>query len=149
MEEKLPTGGPQGRRRFFRGLLAGLAGLWGVGLASSLVLYLKAPQRHGSGLDSAVAAGSLDELLPGQGRMVKGAHRPFWLVRSKAGELVALPAVCTHRRCILQWDGAKQLLCPCHQGSFDLNGNVLAGPPPRALEKLAVTVKGGKVYVYP
>lgn len=149
MEEKLPTDGPQGRRRFFKGLLAGLAGLWGVGLVSSLVLYLKAPQRHGGGLDSAVAVGSLDELPPGQGRMITGAHRPFWLVRSKAGELVALPAVCTHRRCILQWDGDNQLLCPCHQGIFDLNGNVLGGPPPRALEKLAVTVKGGKVYVYP
>jgi cytochrome b6-f complex iron-sulfur subunit len=147
MEEHAP--GPQGRRHFFKGLLAGLAGLWGTGLLASLVLYLKAPRRHGSGLDSAVAVGLLDELPPGQGQMVTGAHRPFWLVRSREGELVALPAVCTHRRCILQWDGGSQLLCPCHQGVFDLNGNVLAGPPPRALDKLAVTVKGGRVYVYP
>lgn len=149
MEEKPPVGDPQGRRRFFKGLLAGLAGLWGTGFVASLLLYLKAPRHHGAGLDSAVSVGMLEELPPGQGQMVTGAHRPFWLVRSKEGELVALPAVCTHRRCILQWDGGTQLLCPCHQGVFDLNGNVLAGPPPHALDKLAVTVKGGRVYVYP
>ncbi len=148
MEEKPPVEAPQGRRRFFKGLLAGLAGLWGTGILTSLVLYLKAP-RQGAGLDSAVAVGLLDALPPGQGQMVTGAHRPFWLVRSKEGELVALPAVCTHRRCILQWNGGSELICPCHQGSFDLNGNVRAGPPPRALDKLAVTVKGGRVYVYP
>ena len=149
MEEQLPTESPQGRRRFFKGLLAGLAGMWGVGLVSSLVLYLKAPQHHGSGLDSAVPVGMIEDLPLGQGRMVTGAHRPFWLLRAKAGDLVALPAVCTHRRCILQWNGGDELICPCHQGIFDLNGNVLGGPPPRALEKLAVTVKGGQVYVYP
>jgi cytochrome b6-f complex iron-sulfur subunit len=145
MEEKALVG----RRRFFKGLLAGLAGLWGAGLLSSLVLYLKAPRRSGAGLDSAVAVGLLEELPPGQGQMVTGAHRPFWLLRSREGELIALPALCTHRRCILKWDGDKELVCPCHQGSFDLNGKVLAGPPPRPLEKLAVTVKGGRIYVYP
>ena len=149
MEEELTTDAPQGRRRFFKGLLAGLAGLWGMGLVSSLVLYLKAPQHHGKGLDSAVPVGMLEDLPLGQGRMVTGPHRPFWLLRAKTGDLVALPAVCTHRRCILEWNGGDQLVCPCHQGIFDLKGKVLGGPPPRALEKLAVTVKGGQVYVYP
>lgn len=136
-----------GRRAFFRRLLQALAGLWGAGGALGLFFYLRAPRRRGEGGGSAVQVGSLDELPPGQGRLVTGRHRPFWVIHRADGELVALPAVCTHRHCILEWDNGQQLICPCHQGRFDLNGNVLGGPPPRHLEPLPVMVKGGVIYV--
>jgi Rieske Fe-S protein len=53
----------------------------------------------------------------------------------------ALSAVCQHLGCRVHWDdGTKQFHCPCHGGVYDRNGNVVAGPPPRPLERLPVRV---------
>jgi Rieske Fe-S protein len=53
----------------------------------------------------------------------------------------ALSGVCTHLGCAVQWDdAAKQFKCPCHGGVFDRAGQVVAGPPPRPLARLATRV---------
>jgi Rieske Fe-S protein len=36
----------------------------------------------------------------------------------------------------------SQLWCACHNGTYDLGGNVVSGPPPRGLEEFAVNVRG-------
>ena len=53
----------------------------------------------------------------------------------------ALLSTCSHLGCKVNWDvGVKQFRCPCHGGAYDRDGRVLAGPPPRPLERLAVRV---------
>src|SRR4029077_15596077 len=43
----------------------------------------------------------------------------------------ALSQACTHAGCTVQYNANKmEVICPCHQGTFDLNGNVVSGPPP-------------------
>jgi cytochrome b6-f complex iron-sulfur subunit len=70
------------------------------------------------------------------------------VIKTGADQIIALPATCTHLRCILQWEKESgRLVCPCHAGAFDLNGNVVAGPPPRPLQPLKVEIRGGIVYV--
>ena len=137
------------RRKFLRYLIRALGLLWAGGFVGSLASYLRLPDDLRGMTSQAVEGGPEDELRAGEGRMIPGDHRPFWIIRSASGKLIALPAVCTHRHCILQWQPTSAtLLCPCHGGSFDLNGNVLEGPPPRPLQSMTVTVKGGMVYVY-
>ena len=59
-----------------------------------------------------------------------------------------LSAVCTHMRCILDFDRTRRaIVCPCHDGHFDLNGNVVSGPPPAPLPSYEVLTRGGEVYV--
>jgi Rieske Fe-S protein len=49
----------------------------------------------------------------------------------------ALSATCSHLGCTVRWDGAGgQFRCPCHGGTYDRSGAVIAGPPPRPLERL-------------
>ena len=51
-------------------------------------------------------------------------------------KLRALSAKCTHEGCTVQYvPGDGVIWCACHNGRFDLEGRVLAGPPPRPLEK--------------
>jgi len=51
----------------------------------------------------------------------------------------ALSATCAHLGCRVKWDETQaKFLCPCHGGVYDRQGNVLAGPPPRGLERLNV-----------
>jgi Rieske Fe-S protein len=53
----------------------------------------------------------------------------------------ALSATCAHLGCRVKWDTTQaKFLCPCHGGVYDRQGNVIAGPPPRGLERLNVRV---------
>jgi Rieske Fe-S protein len=39
------------------------------------------------------------------------------------------------------------MYCPCHNGRFDLAGNVISGPPPAPLEVYQVDVAGEDIIV--
>jgi len=62
--------------------------------------------------------------------------------------LFALSPVCTHLGCLVNWNYLKeQFLCPCHGGRYDIQGNVVGGPPPRPLTRLPMKIKDKQVYV--
>ncbi len=72
----------------------------------------------------------------------------FFLVRLEDGSFMALSRECTHLGCTVQWDqDAAQFLCPCHSSIFNLKGEVLRRPAPRALDYLAVKLEQGQVRV--
>lgn len=137
-----------GRRSFFNRLFQTVMGLWGVAFITVVISYVKTP-RESTGIDEKVSrVGPLSEMPIGSARFIANERLPFWLIRTSSEELIALSATCTHLRCILQWDkDSGHLICPCHAGAFDLNGNVVAGPPPRPLQSLKVDTRGGIVYV--
>ena len=71
------------------------------------------------------------------------------LVRTLDGELHAFGQKCTHLACPVYFERAHQRLeCPCHDGAFDAQtGNVLYGPPPRALDTVKLEVReNGEVW---
>ncbi len=64
------------------------------------------------------------------------------------GRLFALSPVCSHLGCLVNWHRKKgQFLCPCHGGKYDIQGNVIAGPPPRPLTRLPMKIEKGKLYI--
>ena len=51
--------------------------------------------------------------------------------------------MCSHLNCTVQFHEEKrQIWCACHNGTYDLGGNVVSGPPPRSLETFTVNVRG-------
>lgn len=43
---------------------------------------------------------------------------------------------CAHLGCPVRWKvigGTGEFLCPCHGGIYDINGDYVAGPPPRGM----------------
>jgi len=69
-------------------------------------------------------------------------------VKQKGGAVTVFSAVCTHLGCIVQWQKEKnQFLCPCHGGQFSLEGVVLAGPPPKPLQKLPFVLNGDSITI--
>lgn len=71
------------------------------------------------------------------------------LVRSLDGSYHAFGQKCTHLSCPVYFDRSHQRLeCPCHEGAFDARtGDVLYGPPPRALDQLQLELRGnGEVW---
>lgn len=83
---------------------------------------------------------SLRDLGPGEGRILKHQGRTLGVHRTPQGDLQACSAICTHARCVVQWNGAEQSWdCPCHGGRFRPDGTVLNGPPLKPLEKVELT----------
>lgn len=71
-----------------------------------------------------------------------------FLTRSSAGSVRALSSRCAHLGCSVTFSREKeQFLCPCHNGQFNLDGSVAAGPPPRGLDALPVKVDRAHVVV--
>ncbi|HYB19798.1 MAG TPA: ubiquinol-cytochrome c reductase iron-sulfur subunit, partial [Thermodesulfobacteriota bacterium] len=60
----------------------------------------------------------------------------------------AFSLVCTHLACTVTWRPERnEFYCPCHDGSFDPEGQVINGPPPRPLERWKVEIKGDRVII--
>lgn len=74
---------------------------------------------------------------------------PYILIHTEEGEFYAYEQKCTHLACAVYYKpGTMKIECPCHNGWFDAKtGDVLQGPPPRALKKLEVILEGEEIYV--
>ena len=70
------------------------------------------------------------------------------LIRSVNGKLLAISAICTHRKCGLKKQQNGQLHCKCHGSVFASDGKVLEGPAKRDLPNLPIeTDENGTMYV--
>ena len=56
---------------------------------------------------------------------------------------------CTHTGCVVRWrEDLRLYVCPCHEGRYREDGEVLEGPPPRSLRPVPARLeKGGRVVV--
>jgi Rieske Fe-S protein len=93
---------------------------------------------------------SLAELTPGAvvTFTFPDEHEPCLLIRTMDGALVAYSQKCTHLSCaVVPRVEQGDILCPCHEGIFDLaTGRNIAGPPPRPLPVIELAIEGDDVY---
>jgi len=70
------------------------------------------------------------------------------LIRAADGSYHAYGQKCTHLSCPVYYSrDHRRLECPCHEGAFDaMTGNVLYGPPPRALDVIEVEMRDGQLW---
>ncbi len=65
-------------------------------------------------------------------------HKVF--VVRRAGKLYGVDATCTHLGCTTNWFNEEGLFkCPCHGSNFNLDGDVVAGPAPVPLYRVATS----------
>jgi menaquinol-cytochrome c reductase iron-sulfur subunit len=168
------AGGPLTRRSFVVRALAAVAGVTGALLAIPVlgfgaapgwrsrvpVRFLStsvAPTLRGDGWTS---VGKLADFTVGapqyvqvdrhvvdgwvQENAIVGVH----VVRQSDTEVVVYDPHCTHLGCPLAWsDGAGSFVCPCHGGSFGLDGIVKSGPPPRPMVRYETKVENGELLI--
>ena len=62
---------------------------------------------------------------------------PAIIIHTKDKGYIALSRVCTHLGCLVNYDQARQIfICPCHNGIYDLEGNVLSGTAAQAFAEV-------------
>lgn len=68
-------------------------------------------------------------------RLITVDGRRFLIVRTAEQTFVALSAVCTHAGCTVHYAaGSRDVACPCHGSTFELDGRVTAGPAQSPLD---------------
>ena len=72
----------------------------------------------------------------------------FYLARLEDGGFLAISRTCTHLGCTVPWvEDEKRFACPCHASTFDITGNVINSPAPRALDLFPVVIENNVVKV--
>lgn len=107
--------------------------------------------------------GSVEAFTPGEPRLIQFSlsqqdgwvasrfPKAVWVVREEDKEsFVCYNSRCTHLGCAVDWkEGHKgeAFYSPCHGGVFTIEGEVIAGPPPRPLDRLDYKIEDGKLLV--
>jgi cytochrome b6-f complex iron-sulfur subunit len=88
------------------------------------------------------------EILPGEAKDVVLNSTPVVIINRPGKGFIALSKVCTHLGCLVNYDrGEKRLICPCHAGIYDLDGNVVSGPPPKPLPRIPLRIEGEDIVI--
>ena len=81
------------------------------------------------------------------GYLVEEKEISVWVVTDDGAQFTVLSNICTHLGCRVRWvDDEDQFFCPCHNGIFDRNGEVVDGPPPRPLDRFQYKVEEDQIF---
>ena len=106
------------------------------------------PTKQTEAVIKTITAAKVGELAPNTYKIFKFGTSPGILIYTPDGELKAFSAICTHLTCTVIFESdTGTILCPCHNGRFDLSGNVVSGPPPTPLESYSVEISGEDIVV--
>jgi len=128
-------------RRKFLNTLLGLGGIGGILSVFYPIFSFLIPPKTTEPKVNSVKAGLNAEFPPNSSKIIKFGRTPVILIKTEDNQYKALSASCTHLDCIVQYkNDTKQIWCACHNGTYDLNGRNISGPPPRPLEVYDVKV---------
>lgn len=72
-----------------------------------------------------------------------------YVVNQGSGEVHVYNTMCTHLSCRVNWQADRQIYhCPCHDGQFDPDGEVVGGPPPRPLDVYETKIEDGALSIH-
>ena len=137
----------QNRRTMLSWLLGGGAIASMASFLYPVIRFLNPPKITEAAVNE-VSGGKVQDLKPNSGKIIRFGSKPALLVRTSETEWKAFSAVCTHLNCTVQYrDSTSQIWCACHNGTYDLNGHVVSGPPPNPLEEYVVNLRGDDVII--
>jgi cytochrome b6-f complex iron-sulfur subunit len=159
-----PTSKPISRRDFFRTSLVASLLVFGAEFGGATLAFLWPSLKGGFG--SVIAAGKVEDVKTqidegrgvayyGQGRfyIVPWNGHPSGDVNYETEGLAAegimpLYQRCVHLGCRVPWCEQSQWFeCPCHGSKYNHAGEYQLGPAPRGLDRFAITIDNGDVFV--
>ena len=136
------------RRSFFNKLWMGLGILALAELAGVVFLFLRSIKMRAESDESStiMEAGPVKSFpLNSVTAFIRGK---FYLCRLEDGGFLALSRKCTHLGCTVPWvEKEKRFACPCHASAFDIRGEVISRPAPRALDIYPLYIENNIVKV--
>ncbi len=76
-----------------------------------------------------VDAKDIDEVKNCEGKIIQKNNEKLAVYRDENGKAHVVSAVCTHMKCIVNWNQSERTWdCPCHGSRFKFDGQVIEGP---------------------
>jgi menaquinol-cytochrome c reductase iron-sulfur subunit len=149
-----------GRRQFLSTLTWAIGGLISAGLGIPAIAYIIGPALQATGTQNWIRLGSTTKVELDTPTLFKAriTRKTGWIeneeelsayVRTDNGrDFVAMSNICTHLGCRVRWiSEQEEFFCPCHNGVYDKDGNVVSGPPPRPLDRFDVKVEDDELLI--
>ena len=149
------------RREFITLTTAAVGTLIGAVVGLPAIAYLIDPALKKAAADTWIPLGQLDGFPVGTPTLatftrskINGWEKSVnsygvFVLRKSQNEVVVYSNVCTHLSCRVNWNADKQqYICPCHDGRFSLDGQVVSGPPPRPLDTYESKVEAGTLSIH-
>jgi glycine/D-amino acid oxidase-like deaminating enzyme/nitrite reductase/ring-hydroxylating ferredoxin subunit len=86
------------------------------------------------------------DIQPGEGKTMEVESEKLAVYRDEDNKLHVCSAVCTHMKCIVNWNNAERTWdCPCHGSRFMIDGSVIEGPAILNLERKQINEQTEKL----
>ena len=150
------------RRDFVNIVLVGLGSLMGLIIGIPAIAYLLSPAVKVQEEEAWIPLGPLDSypidtptLFPYTRTKVNGWEKTVnsfgayvWRYGEGESEVSVYSNMCTHLSCRVTWQEDRTIyFCPCHDGRFNKEGEVVAGPPPEPLYEFETKVDEGNLSI--
>lgn len=136
------------RRDFFSYTFMGSSLFASLTLLTYYMLQYLFPSEN-KNLTRKVYITTTDKIASGKSIKFKDLKGSNITITNTGNEYIALSTKCTHLGCQVFWrKDDKVFYCPCHEGFFNSDGEVVKGPPPKPLDTYKVEVIGKAIYIH-
>ena len=148
------------RREFHSRAVFFLNALIGAALALPAAAYLLLPGKRKQSAGGWSDAGSVSSLGEQPRQVLVQRKRvdawkttleeaTAWVMR-RNGEVTAFSPSCPHLGCGVHYEAEQGgFYCPCHDSAFAIDGKVISGPSPRALDRFETKIEGDRLWLGP
>jgi Rieske Fe-S protein len=148
------------RREFLSTATWAIGALLGAGFVLPAVAYIVGPALQEEETSEWIQIGATNKIELGTPTLFKATieRQTGWIVNQEeisayvltedGREYIAMSNICTHLGCRVRWiEDQDEFFCPCHNGIFNKDGEVVAGPPPRPLDRFEVKVEESQLFM--
>lgn len=160
MDNDLNSGKEISRENFLKTAVFAITGFITAGIGIPAALYVIGPSLSRSKEQEWLSLGSVAKVKLGEptlfklnvqvktGWITEENEVSVYVFTENGRDYIALSNVCTHLGCRVRWIAEKEeFFCPCHNGVFDKEGNVVSGPPPAPLMRYEIKVEEDQIYI--
>ena len=148
------------RRDFMKLTIGAIGGLIGLGFGIPAIAYVVGPALAQGQTQEWIQLGAISKVELGKPTLFKAkiTRQTGWIVNEQelsvyvltenGRDYIAMSNICTHLGCRIRWiTDQDKFFCPCHNGVFDKQGNVVSGPPPRPLDRYETKVENDQLFI--
>jgi Rieske Fe-S protein len=149
------------RRGFAGGVVALVGAIMSAVVGLPAIGYVVSPALKKGGGDEWITLGPASTIQPGVptpftfSLMREVAwrrariNRTVYAVTEDGVNYTVFSDACTHLSCKVHWEEQRSaFVCPCHDGVFDKQGDVVSGPAPEPLHRFQAQVENDQLMIF-
>lgn len=149
------------RNDFVKGVVGILGTIMGAVVGLPAIGYLLSPALKTQATEAWIPLGPLENFEVGvptpfnfTRTKVNGWEKTtnsygVYILRKSENDTTVFSNVCTHLSCRVIWhEDVAEYICPCHDGHFGKNGEIISGPQPRPLDTYETKVEEGNLFIH-